>query len=126
MSPDGRAPLVEILQVERRALAASLAEGSPGAAAGGPARTPDDPVAVQHEADVRIAAARAALVRLDEIEAVGNVPPKLTLVGRSDFTAAAESELHYVHVRIAGDSLDAHAIAPDGRVVDAFTLRHRR
>ncbi|MGH9111362.1 MAG: MDR family MFS transporter [Acidimicrobiales bacterium] len=72
-SPDGWAPLVEILQVERRALAMSLDEGSPAA---GPDGTPDDPVAVQHEADVRVAAARAALVRLDEIEAVGDVPPE--------------------------------------------------
>jgi hypothetical protein len=51
---------------------------------------------------------------------------KLTLVGRSDFTAVAESVLHFVHVRIDGDRLDARAIAPDGRVVDAFTLRHPR
>jgi hypothetical protein len=34
--------------------------------------------------------------------------------------------LHFVHVRIDGDRLDARAIAPDGRVVDAFTLRHPR
>jgi Major Facilitator Superfamily len=70
VSPDGWAPLVEILQVERRALAASLPDGGQDSPP-----SPDDPRAVQHEADVRITAARAALVRLDEIEAAGNVRP---------------------------------------------------
>jgi 3',5'-cyclic AMP phosphodiesterase CpdA len=50
---------------------------------------------------------------------------KLTLTGRSDFTAVAESVLHFVHVVVRGDTLGARAIAPGGRVVDHFTL-HRR
>ena len=49
---------------------------------------------------------------------------KLTLVGRSSFTAVAESVLHFVHVRVRGATFDARAIAPGGRVVDRFTLRH--
>jgi len=50
---------------------------------------------------------------------------KLTLTGRSPFTAVAESVLHFVHVVVRGDTLEARALAPDGRVVDRFTLRHR-
>jgi 3',5'-cyclic AMP phosphodiesterase CpdA len=50
---------------------------------------------------------------------------KLTLTGRSAFTAVAESVLHFVHVVVRGDTLDARAVAPDGRVVDRFTLRRR-
>jgi hypothetical protein len=58
--PDGWGLLVELLQVERAALADSPA-AVPGA---------DDavgPVDLQHEADTRVAAARAALARLDEV-----------------------------------------------------------
>jgi 3',5'-cyclic AMP phosphodiesterase CpdA len=50
---------------------------------------------------------------------------KLTLTGRGAFTAVAESALHFVHVVVRGQRLDARAIAPDGRVIDRFTLRHR-
>jgi 3',5'-cyclic AMP phosphodiesterase CpdA len=50
---------------------------------------------------------------------------KLTLTGRSAFTAAAESVLHFVHVVVRGDGLEARAIAPDGRVIDRFSLRRR-
>jgi 3',5'-cyclic AMP phosphodiesterase CpdA len=49
---------------------------------------------------------------------------KLTLTGRSAFTAVAESALHFVHVVVRGERLDARAIAPNGRVIDRFTLRH--
>jgi Calcineurin-like phosphoesterase len=49
---------------------------------------------------------------------------KLTLTGRSAFTAAAESALHFVHVVVRGERLDARAIVPDGRVIDRFTLQH--
>ena len=48
---------------------------------------------------------------------------KLTLTGRSAFTAMAESVLHFVHVAVRGDTFEARAIAPGGRVVDRFTLR---
>jgi 3',5'-cyclic AMP phosphodiesterase CpdA len=50
---------------------------------------------------------------------------KLTPAGRSTFTAVAESILHFVHVVVRGDSLEARAIAPDGDVIDRFTLRRR-
>jgi 3',5'-cyclic AMP phosphodiesterase CpdA len=49
---------------------------------------------------------------------------KLTLTGRSAFTAVAESALHFVHAVVRGERLDARVIAPDGRVIDRFTLRH--
>jgi len=49
---------------------------------------------------------------------------KLTLTGCSAFTAVAESALHFVHGVVRGERLDARAIAPDGRVIDRFTLRH--
>jgi len=48
---------------------------------------------------------------------------KLTLTGRSAFTAVAESVLHFVHVAVRGDTLEARSIAPGGRMVDRFTLR---
>jgi 3',5'-cyclic AMP phosphodiesterase CpdA len=50
---------------------------------------------------------------------------KLTLTGRSAFTAVAESVLHFVHVVVRGDGLEARAIAPDGRVIDRFTVQRR-
>ena len=39
------------------------------------------------------------------------------------FTAVAGSVLHFVHVVVRGDSLEARAIAPDGDVIDRFSLR---
>ena len=50
---------------------------------------------------------------------------KLTPTGRSAFTAAAESVLHFVHVVVGRDTLEGRAIAPDGRVIDRFTLQRR-
>jgi 3',5'-cyclic AMP phosphodiesterase CpdA len=50
---------------------------------------------------------------------------KTTPVGRSDFTAAAESTLQFLHVDIAGDRLTGTSIRPDGSVADRFTLRAR-
>jgi hypothetical protein len=50
---------------------------------------------------------------------------KTTPVGRSDFTAVAESTLQFLHVDIVDDRLTGTSIRPDGSVVDTFTLRAR-
>jgi len=50
---------------------------------------------------------------------------KTTAVGRSDFTAAAESTLQFLHVDIRGEQLVARSIRPDGSVADRFELRAR-
>jgi 3',5'-cyclic AMP phosphodiesterase CpdA len=50
---------------------------------------------------------------------------KTTEVGRSDFTATAESTLQFLHVEIVGDRLTGSSVRPDGSVADRFTLRAR-
>ena len=50
---------------------------------------------------------------------------KTTPVGRSEFTAVAESTLQFLHVDITGDRLNATSIRPDGSAADAFELRAR-
>lgn len=50
---------------------------------------------------------------------------KTTAVGRSDFTAVAESTLEFLHIDIHGDRLTARAIRPDGSLADRFELRAR-
>lgn len=50
---------------------------------------------------------------------------KLTPVRPSARTAAAASVLQYLHVDVRGDRLTGRSCAPDGRLVDAFTLRAR-
>lgn len=50
---------------------------------------------------------------------------KTTAVGRSWFTAYAESTLHFLHVQVAGDRLVARAVRADGSVADRFSLRAR-
>jgi len=50
---------------------------------------------------------------------------KTTSVGRSGFTAAAESTLQFLHVDVRGDRLVGSAIRPDGSVADRFALRSR-
>lgn len=50
---------------------------------------------------------------------------KTTAVGRSRFTAAAVSVLHFLLVDIDGDRLTATCVAVDGTVVDRFELRAR-
>jgi hypothetical protein len=51
---------------------------------------------------------------------------KVTRVGRSGFTAVAESTLHFVHFEVQGERLTGLAIRPDGSVADRFELRARR
>jgi predicted phosphodiesterase len=50
---------------------------------------------------------------------------KNTPVGRSPFTAVAESTLEFVHFDVRGDRLRGRAIRPDGSLVDSFELRAR-
>ncbi len=50
---------------------------------------------------------------------------KTTAVGRSRFTAKAESTLQFLHVDIQGDRLEARCVRPDGSVADQFVLRAR-
>ncbi len=50
---------------------------------------------------------------------------KTTPVGRSPFTATAESTLQFLHVDVRGDHLSGTAIRPDGSAVDRFDLRAR-
>ncbi|MGY1770980.1 metallophosphoesterase family protein [Blastococcus sp. SYSU D00813] len=50
---------------------------------------------------------------------------KTTPVGRSRFTVAASSALHYLHVEVVGDRLTGRSIQADGTVLDRFELRAR-
>lgn len=50
---------------------------------------------------------------------------KLTPVRPSALTAVASSVLQHLHVDVRGDRLTGRSFAPDGRLVDAFTLRAR-
>ena len=50
---------------------------------------------------------------------------KTTAVGRSSFTAAATSVLHFLLVDIDGDRLVASCVTVDGTVADRFELRAR-
>jgi hypothetical protein len=47
---------------------------------------------------------------------------KLTRVGRSDFTAHAESTLQFMLVDVDGDTMDVRAVTTDGSVIDRVTL----
>jgi Calcineurin-like phosphoesterase len=87
-----------------------------------------EPILVEHGVDLAFAGHDHHYERTTPQHGVVHVVSgggcKLTLTGRSPFTAVAESALHFVHVVVRGDRLDARAIAPDGRVVDRFTLGH--
>ena len=50
---------------------------------------------------------------------------KTTGVGRSAFTAVAESTLQFLHIEVFGDRLVGKAVRPDGSRVDTFELRAR-
>ena len=50
---------------------------------------------------------------------------KITGVRPSRFTAVAESTLEFMRFEVVGDRLQATALRPDGRLVDAFELRAR-
>ncbi|HEX2064331.1 MAG TPA: metallophosphoesterase [Acidimicrobiales bacterium] len=50
---------------------------------------------------------------------------KTTAVGRSRFTAVAESTLQFLHFDIRDDVLTARCIRPDGSVADSFVMRAR-
>jgi hypothetical protein len=47
-------------------------------------------------------------------------------VGRSSFTAHAESTLQFMGVSIDGETMEVRAITTDGRVIDEITVRADR
>jgi 3',5'-cyclic AMP phosphodiesterase CpdA len=57
---------------------------------------------------------------------VSGAGSKLTSVGRSEFTAHAESTLQFMCVEIAGDVMEIRAITTSGRVIDQTTIRADR
>jgi hypothetical protein len=56
---------------------------------------------------------------------VSGAGAKRTRVGRSDFTAHAESTLQFMLVEVAGDTMDIRAITTDGTVIDRVVLEAR-
>jgi hypothetical protein len=88
-----------------------------------------EPVLVRHHVDMVLAGHDHHYERTHPIEGITYVVSgggcKTTGVGRSDFTAVADSTLQFLHVDIVDDLLTAESIRPDGSVVDRFSLRAR-
>jgi hypothetical protein len=88
-----------------------------------------EPVLVRHHVDLVLAGHDHHYERTHPIEGITYVVSgggcKTTGVGRSDFTAVADSTLQFLHVDIVDDLLAAESIRPDGSVVDRFSLRAR-
>jgi hypothetical protein len=88
-----------------------------------------EPVLVRHHVDLVLAGHDHHYERTHPIEGITYVVSgggcKTTGVGRSDFTAVADSTLQFLHVDIVDDLLSAESIRPDGSVVDRFGLRAR-
>ena len=51
---------------------------------------------------------------------------KLRGVGAGKFTAVSKSELHFLLVKVLGNSMDVKAINVDGVVIDSFSIEPRR
>ncbi len=87
------------------------------------------PVLVRHHVDLVLAGHDHHYERTEPIDGITYVVSgggcKTTGVGRSDFTAVAESTLQFLHVDIDGDRLSGTSIRPDGSVADTFHLRAR-
>jgi calcineurin-like phosphoesterase family protein len=88
-----------------------------------------EPVLARHHVDLVLAGHDHHYERTRALDGITYVVSgggcKTTPVGRSDFTAVAESTLQFLHVDIVGDRLTGTSIRPDGSVVDTFTLRAR-
>ena len=88
-----------------------------------------DPILRRHQVDLVLAGHDHHYERTHPMDGVTYVVSgggcKITPVGRSDFTAVAESTLQFLHVKISGDRLNATCIRPDGSVADVFELRAR-
>jgi 3',5'-cyclic AMP phosphodiesterase CpdA len=87
------------------------------------------PVLTRHHVDLVLAGHDHHYERTHPLDGITYVVSgggcKTTRVGRSEFTAAAESTLQFLHVDIDGDRLDGTCFRPDGSTVDTFTLRAR-
>lgn len=87
------------------------------------------PVVARHAVDLVLAGHDHHYERSHPISGVTHIVSgggcKTTPVGRSQFTAEAESTLHFLHVEVVGDRLTGQCIRPDGSVADRFILRAR-
>ena len=87
------------------------------------------PILDRHRVDLVLAGHDHHYERTHPIEGITYVVSgggcKTTPVGRSDFTAAAESTLQFLHIDIDSDRLSARAIRSDGSLADQFELRAR-
>jgi 3',5'-cyclic AMP phosphodiesterase CpdA len=87
------------------------------------------PVLEQHAVDLVLAGHDHHYERTHPIKGITYVVSgggaKLTPVDPSPITAVASSVLQHLHVDVRGDRLIARALSPNGRLVDAFTLRAR-
>ena len=87
------------------------------------------PVLARHHVDLVLAGHDHHYERTHPLDGITYVVSgggcKTTPVGRSDFTAVAESTLQFLHVDIDGDRLSGTCIRPDGSTVDTFALRAR-
>jgi Calcineurin-like phosphoesterase len=87
------------------------------------------PVLSRHAVDLVLAGHDHHYERTEPIDGTTYVVSgggcKTTPVGRSRFTAAAESTLQFLHIEVDGDRLAGRCIRPDGSVADRFTIRAR-
>lgn len=101
--------------------------GRHGSTAG--AREALEPILRRHHVDLVLAGHDHHYERTHPIDGTTYVVSgggcKTTAVGRSPFTAVAESTLEFLHVDVHGDRLSARAIHADGSIVDQFELRAR-
>ncbi|MDP8937172.1 MAG: metallophosphoesterase [Actinomycetota bacterium] len=88
-----------------------------------------EPVLSRHGVDLVLAGHDHHYERTHPIDGITYVVSgggcKTTPVGRSRFTAVAESTLEFLLVEIVGDRLVGTSIRPDGEVVDRFSLTAR-
>jgi predicted phosphodiesterase len=93
------------------------------------ARAELEPILRRHQVDLVLAGHDHHYERTHAIEGVTYVVSgggcKTTGVGRSDFTAVAESTLQFLHFEIHGDRLTGRSIRADGSLADRFELRAR-
>lgn len=88
-----------------------------------------EPMLVRHHVDLVLAGHDHHYERTVPIDGITYVVSgggcKTTPVRPRRFTAAAASVLEFLHVEVDGDRLTGRSIAPDGDVIDAFSLRAR-
>ena len=88
-----------------------------------------EPILARHHVDLVLAGHDHHYERTRPLQGITYVVSgggcKTTAVAQSDFTAAAESTLQFLHIDIHGDRLTARSVRPDGSLVDRFELRAR-